>query len=126
MRNPSELTVYAQAEQVAFDVYRLTLRFPRDERFGLTQQLRRAVVSVGSNLAEGCSRESQADFRRFVEIAVGSAMETQHQLNFAYRLSRTDEFVHSYTASASAWETVRGDVNGLVRALIALAKSLRP
>ncbi len=60
-------------------VYRLTRHFPLEERFGLTQQMRRAAVSVPSNIAEGCSRSSRADFARFVEIAAGSVFEVVSQ-----------------------------------------------
>jgi four helix bundle protein len=75
MRNPSDLKVFEQAHTVVLEVYAMTAKFPADERFGLTQQIRRAAVSVPSNIVEGCSRESAADFRRFIEIATGSAME---------------------------------------------------
>lgn len=123
MRNLGELKVFELADRLAEDVYRLTVLFPKEERFGLTQQLRRAAVSVPSNLVEGCSRESQADFRRFVEIALGSAMEARYQVGFAYRLSR-DETLH-FNVSASAWSDVMERAEALVRALSALGKSLR-
>jgi four helix bundle protein len=60
-------------------VYHLTRNFPDAERFGLTNQMRRAAVSVSSNIAEGCSRSSRADYARFVEIATGSLFEVVAQ-----------------------------------------------
>ena len=60
-------------------VYRITGQFPNDERFGLTSQMRRAAVSISSNIAEGSSRASDADFARFVQIAYGSLMEVVSQ-----------------------------------------------
>jgi four helix bundle protein len=68
-------------EAIAFaDIaYRLTRAFPPEERFGLTNQMRRAAVSISSNLAEGCSRSSKADYARFVEIATGSVFEVVSQ-----------------------------------------------
>lgn len=87
MRNPEELEAFRFADGLVLLVYGVTAGFPVEERYGLTSQIRRAAVSVSSNLVEGCSRESQADFRRFVEIALGSAMELSHQLSLARRLN---------------------------------------
>src|ERR1041385_7210374 len=66
-------------------VYRLTQTFPQEERFGLASQMRRAAVSVGSNLAEGSSRSSRTEFVRFIEIAVGSVFEVVAQAEIARR-----------------------------------------
>jgi len=68
-------------EAIAFAdiVYQLTRGFPAEERFGLTNQMRRAAVSISSNLAEGCSRSSRLDYARFVEIATGSVFEVVSQ-----------------------------------------------
>jgi len=67
-------------------IYRLTKHFPKDERYGLTSQMRRAAVSVPSNIVEGCARESQAEYRNFLNIAFGSLRELHYQLNLATRL----------------------------------------
>ena len=69
------LRVWRGAHAFALSLYRVTAVFPRDERFGLTSQLRRAAVSIGSNIAEGCGRGSDADARRHFQIALGSACE---------------------------------------------------
>ena len=61
-------------------MYVLTSKFPSDEKFGITNQLRRAVVSIPSNIAEGSSRNSNKDFSRFLEIAIGSAYEIENQI----------------------------------------------
>ena len=71
--------VWQKAVDFAGKVYRITGQFPIDERFGLTSQMRRASVSISSNIAEGSSRSSDADFARFVEIAYGSLMEVVSQ-----------------------------------------------
>ena len=71
--------VWHKAVDFAAKVYSATTGFPADERFGLTSQMRRAAVSISSNIAEGSSRSSDADFARFVEIAYGSLMETVSQ-----------------------------------------------
>jgi four helix bundle protein len=74
-----KLDVWHKGVAYANDVYSATSSFPNDERFGLTSQMRRASVSVSSNVAEGTSRSSDADFARFVEIAYGSLMESVSQ-----------------------------------------------
>jgi four helix bundle protein len=79
MFNFEKLDVWQKAIDFADPVYNHTRNFPSDERFGLTTQMRRAAVSVSSNVAEGTSRMSQTDFARFVEIATGSVFEVVSQ-----------------------------------------------
>ena len=75
MFNFEKLDTWNEAIAFADVVYQLTRNLPAEERFGLTNQMRRAAVSISSNLAEGCSRSSRADYARFVEIATGSLFE---------------------------------------------------
>ena len=79
MFNFEKLEVWQKAIQFADLVYRLTKTFPDDERFGLTSQMRRAAVSISSNIAEGTSRHSRDDYARFLEIATGSLFEVVSQ-----------------------------------------------
>ena len=79
MFNFEKLDTWQKAIAFADDVYRITRAFPSDERFGLTSQMRRAAVSISSNIAEGSSRNSRTDYARFVEIAAGSAFEVVSQ-----------------------------------------------
>ena len=72
--------------RVAKEVYSVTESFPADERFGLTQQIRRSAVSIPSNIAEGAARATAPDFRRFLSIAKGSASELDSQIELAMRL----------------------------------------
>jgi four helix bundle protein len=83
MFNFERIEVWHRSVALAGSVYELTRRFSADERFGLTNQMRRAVVSISSNLAEGCSRHSKADFSRFIELATGSAFELGSQVKIA-------------------------------------------
>ena len=80
-----KLEVWNRAIEYGDDVYEISSTFPGDERFGLTSQIRRAVLSISSNIAEGTGRPSNQDFARFVEIAYGSLMEVVSQLEFAKR-----------------------------------------
>jgi four helix bundle protein len=117
VRNPDDLGAYVAAEKLAIEIYRLTESFPPEEKYGLTNQMRRAAVSIFSNLAEGCSRESQRDFARFVEMALGSAMELRAQLRFAQRLG--------WTGALEQMSSVEMDVQGQVLCLVKLCKAVR-
>jgi len=79
MFNFEKLETWQEAITFAGLVYQFTRRFPDEERFGLTNQMRRAAVSISSNVAEGCSRSSRVDYARFVEIATGSLFEVVSQ-----------------------------------------------
>ena len=79
MFNFEKLDVWQKAVVLADVIYSQTRNFPANERFGLTNQMRRAAISISSNIAEGSSRMSQADFSRFIEIATGSVFEVTSQ-----------------------------------------------
>ena len=86
MRDHRNLRAFQLADELVLDVYRATKTFPRDEMFGLTSQLHRAAVSIASNIVEGCARQSQGDFVRFLDTAFASAREVEYQLSIAARL----------------------------------------
>ena len=86
MHNFKELIVWQKSRSLVRDVYKLTQKFPADERFGLTQQIRRASVSISSNIAEGSGRGTNNDFLHFIDIANGSAFEVETQLYLALDL----------------------------------------
>ena len=94
MRNHNKLAVAERAIELAVAVYRLTSNFPASERFGLTAQMRRAAVSVGSNIAEGCGRSGNRDFLRFLRIARGSTTELAYQLTLSAELGFGDPTEH--------------------------------
>jgi len=91
MRDHTKLRAFELADEVAVLIYRATRGFPKEEIYGLTSQMRRAAVSVPSNIVEGCARVSQVEYLRFLEIAFGSLRELHYQFGLAMRLGYTDE-----------------------------------
>lgn len=83
MRNFRDLEIYKRSFAFSKTIYDICSTFPEKEKFGLISQLQKASVSIPSNIAEGSSRSSQADFARYLEIALGSAYEVETQLNIA-------------------------------------------
>ncbi len=86
-----KLRVWQEAMQLATEIYELTNKFPSEERFGLTQQLRRSSISIPSNIAEGAGRNTNGEFKYFLGIANGSSCEAQTQLILAERLGYITE-----------------------------------
>ena len=80
MRNFRELEIWKRSLELVDKVYEQSKGLPDDERFGLISQIRRSAVSIPSNIAEGCSRRTNKDFARFLEIAIGSSFELETQL----------------------------------------------
>ena len=115
MRDFRDLKVWHKAHEFALDVYRGTRSFPADERFALTQQLRKAASSIPSNIAEGCGRESERELARFLSIAAGSASEVEYQL----LLGRDLEYLPSgnYDDLVSKVNEVKRMLNALIRKL---------
>ncbi|MBB1193102.1 diversity-generating retroelement protein bAvd family protein [Flavobacterium sp. SOK18b] len=80
MHRFKDLEIWKKSRFFCSKIYTVTSSFPNEEKFGLTNQLRRATVSIPSNIAEGSSRQSNKDFARFLEIAIGSAYEIETQI----------------------------------------------
>ena len=116
MRDHRKLRAFELADQLVMSVYSATRTFPKDEVFGLTSQLRRASVSIASNIVEGCARNSEADFLRFLDMAFGSVREVEYQLTIANRLK--------YTSSDAA-EQLESQADETARVLAGLIRSLR-
>lgn len=115
MRDHTKLRAFELGDKLAVEVYRATRTFPREETFGLTSQLRRAAVSVPSNIVEGCARSSGADYAHFLTTAYGSAREVDYQINLAHRLGFLDQNGYD-DLQALATETAKV-LNGLIRSL---------
>lgn len=86
-----ELGVWQKSMRLVTDIYRATESFPKSEMFGLTSQLKRAVISIPSNIAEGQGRDSTKEFLYHLSIAYGSLMEAETQIQIAMNLSFTDK-----------------------------------
>lgn len=80
MRNFRELEVWKEARMLVKDIYNTTKRLPSSEQYGLISQINRCVVSIPANIAEGCSKYSQKDFVRFLQISLGSAFDLETHL----------------------------------------------
>lgn len=83
MRNFKELKIWQKGFEIAVDTYKVVETFPKTEKFSLAQQVTRAAVSIPSNIAEGSSRFSEKDYKRFIEISLGSSFELETQLLIA-------------------------------------------
>jgi len=86
MRDHTKLRAFELADELAIIIYRITKDFPKVEIYGLPAQMRRAAISVPSNIVEGCARESLSEYVRFLEIAFGSLRELFYQFTLAKRL----------------------------------------
>lgn len=87
MKDFRRLKVWEKAHLLTLEVYRLTARFPREELYGLTSQIRRCSASIGANIAEGCGKEGNKELHRFLQIASGSASELDYHLLLARDLN---------------------------------------
>ena len=116
MRDHRKLRAFELADNLVLLVYSITKTFPKDEQFSLTSQVRRAAVSIASNIVEGCARQSQADYVRFLDMALGSAREVEYQLTIAQRLG--------YMRADTAREVTQ-QADETARVLAGLLRSLR-
>jgi four helix bundle protein len=86
-----DLIVWQKADALAVNVYKATNKFPKDEQYGIPSQLRRAALSIPTNIVEGYARKGDKELARFVNITIGSAAEAEYLLNFSYRLGYLTE-----------------------------------
>lgn len=109
------LDVWNKAIDLTVDIYRLSDRFPKAEIYGLTSQMRRAVVSVPSNIAEGAARQTKKEFINYLHMAQGSLSELDTQLVIANRLEYIS--VETFKEIENAIETISKMITGLIKSL---------
>src|SRR5215470_2473043 len=117
MQDFRNLTVWRRARALTASIYTITRSFPRSEEFGLKAQMRRASVSICSNLAEGCGRRGDREFRRYVDVAMGSACELECEVVLSHDLGLLERLVCDRTVA---------EVIVVKRMLSALAARLAP
>ncbi len=110
-----KLEAWKKAYALGIDVYRLTKKFPKEELYGITSQIRRAVTSIAANIAEGNSRGSQKEYRQFVSIARGSASELETWLMFSRDLSYIE--AEEFTTISKQLDEVKAILFGLLKSL---------
>ena len=113
MRDHTKLKVFQLADQLAVHIYQSTRNFPTEEKYGLSSQMRRAAVSTPCNIVEGCARNTEKDFLRFLDIAYGSARELEYQVSLSIRLGYLDKDKALSLRDGS--EAVSKTLNGLIR-----------
>jgi len=116
MRPHERLTLWKRAVDFVVKLYKVTNKFPKEEKFGLTSQIRRAAVSVPANIAEGAGRQSDKEFLHFLSNAQGSASELATELLIAYRLG--------YISSAEFGDT-NNELDDIGRMIVGLARRVR-
>lgn len=113
MRPHQNLDAWLKALELVTDIYKGTERFPKEERYGLTNQIRRAAVSIPANIAEGAGRHSKKEFAHFLSNSQGSASELETELIIAHRLGYLDET--SFARLVSQLERIGRLITGLRR-----------
>ena len=95
MRKFQELSIWQKSHSLCLEIYMITSKFPKDELYGLTSQMRRSASSIPTNVAEGCGRSTDADFKRFLTMAAGSSSELEYQLILAkdLRFLNDEQFI---------------------------------
>ncbi len=116
MQNYKDLKVWEKAHEFTLKVYEVTKAFPKDEMYSLTNQLRRSASSIPANIAEGCGKNSQADFANFLNIGLGSANESEYYLLLSKDL---------LYLKPDAFETLNKIINEIKAMLIALINKVR-
>ncbi len=116
MQSFRDLKVWEKGHRLTLAIYDATRDFPNSELYGLVSQMRRAAASIGANIAEGCGRNSGADFARFLQVAMGSASELEYHLLLALDLRFLSHEKHDQLA---------GDTTEVKRMLAALIQKVR-
>jgi four helix bundle protein len=115
MNRYKNLTIWKRSVALATEIYQATYKFPKEEKYGLTSQLRRCVVSISSNIAEGAGRSTNKDFKRFLSIAYGSSYELETQTIIAANLK---------LLSSSSSKQLCEEINEIQKMIYSFSKKL--
>ena len=116
MRDFRNLKVWEKAHRWALAIYVATRDFPKEERYGLTSQIRRSGASIATNIAEGCGRHGEKEFARFLDISAGSASESEYHLLLAHDLRFLDE---------KTYDRLAADIREIKQMLTSLIRKVR-
>ena len=116
MKDFRDLKIWQRSHKLTLEIYRLTRAFPREEIYGLVSQMRRSSASIPTNIAEGCGRNTDADFARFLDNSAGSASELDYQLI----LSRDLQYI-----SPNTYQSLSTELTEIKRMLNAFIQKLR-
>ena len=117
MKDFRKLEVWKRAHELVLEIYKVTYQFPKEELYGLTNQIRRSSSSIPTNIAEGCGRAGDTEFHRFLIIAMGSASELEYQIVLAHDL----EYLKS-----QQYEELQQKIIVVRKMLNALIKKVKP
>lgn len=115
MRDHKKLRAFELANEIAVKIYTITKTYPKDELYGLVSQMRRCAVSVPSNIVEGCARQSQAEYLRFLDIAFGSLRELHYQIKLSEQLGFVN--IKDIKSLETTIEEAEKVLNALIRSL---------
>ena len=113
MRDYKKYSIWSDSHKLTLEIYLLTKKFPKEELFGITSQIRRAVSSVPTNIAEGCGRSSDLDFKRFLIIFHGSATEVEYLIFLSFELNYISE--EEYIDLTGKIEILRKQIHTLIK-----------
>jgi four helix bundle protein len=116
MKDFRNLHVWDRTHRLTLNIYALTARFPREELYGLTSQIRRCGVSIGANIAEGCGKTGNGEFQRYLQIACGSASELEYELLLARDLGYLTD---------PDYQTVSGELSQIRKMLSSLLRKVQ-
>ena len=114
-RDFTKIKAWQHADDLCVEIYELTRRFPKEERYGLTSQLRRAAVSTAANIAEGAGRQTKKDYLHFLYVANGSLAEVRYYLHLSQRLNyvTSDQYAKLHASQVETASTLRGLINAV-------------
>lgn len=115
MRDYKKIEVWKRSHRLVLGIYTLTEQFPSDEKYGIISQLRRAALSIPTNIAEGCGRSTERELVRFMDIASGSASEVDYLLYLAMELKYIDQ--DRYEAAGGELIEIRKMISGYVKTI---------